>query len=669
MLTFKKFLLIPFLMVISTDAFAQPGDLEIFREEYPRAGYFRPAEFSIRNHYQNVPGGFKLWAERFSDLSGIMGKTEYEELLRDNPYETIYTWFKRFKARYPEKFVIVHMNGRGRIPNYKIGKFSAGHWLYFEGSDVNTTIFGGNSPMFSEEVWLEVEDPSHFRMDNGMKNNTPDDITLVARKPDGSLDWDYSEYVRLIEIEGNRILVRRAMFGSKPRKFEAGRYYAAPHIMGGPWEKTANMVWYYNLSTQCPKDRDGNTCADILIKEYSDNFRKGGRWETFDGVQFDVMTSIPTTGYHEHRKALGQRADINLDGIQDDGIIDGVQTFGTGGFDYITRLRAAVGKDKIIATDGREHGCQRIGNQSLNGVEMEGVPEQRPFGFITWSTTFNLLEFWKDRVQEPRFNYGAFRYNNPERLSADEMLQYYRLAFAQSVFTDSFILCGSWTSGDAYPDMHELFSLRDDEPSFGWLGKPLGPTEHLMPAQNKYPDVCISEGKDSSVEKTGDGITRVIPSSSEGTFSFTIKDIPYDRPVTVEMTIREDGVSKRYPKGYNRQLEIIPNGINTRYMKILSSICETPFRYRFYFCDTYDYMTDKQLTFDPDGKKTLDLEFSISDSDLPIEVSDVLVSDKPEILIRHFEKGTVIANLTDKPFHSEEYNITVNSKDAAFIRK
>lgn len=655
-------------VLVCASAFAQVDSLSIFREEYPRAGYFRIAEFSIRNDYQNRPRGYKQWAERFSDLSGIMGKTEYEELLRDNPHEMIWSWFKRFKETYPEKCVMVHMNGRGRIPNYMVEKFSPGHWLYFEGSDVLNSIPGEKSRSFYDEVWLEVKDVSHFRMDNGARFKTPDDITLVRRNPDGSFDWEYAEYVRLLEIDGKRIHVQRAMFGSKALDFKGGTYYAAPHIMGGPWEKTANMVWYYNLSDKCPRDKDGQTCADILVKEFSDNFKKGGRWETFDGVEFDVMTSIPTTGYHEKRKALGQRADVDLDGVQDDGIFDGIQHFGIGQFNFITRLREAVGPGKIISADGRENGCQRVGNGSFNGVEMEGVPEQRPYGFVTWSTTWNFLRFWNERTCSPKFNYGAFRYNNPDKLSKEELLNCYRLGFAQSVFLDSFLLLGSWTSPAEIPDMREIFGLSKDEPSTGWLGKPVGGVERPVSAERTYGGLEVSEGANSLISSSEEGL-KVTPVKREGDFSFRIDGIPYDRPATVEITLAETGVSEYYPSGYNRQLTIVPNGIGKRYMKMLAHIADKPFTYRFYFCDAFDPMTDEDLTFDPKGTGTLDLEFVVSDSDLPVVISDVKVSDAPEILLRRFEKGVVIANLSPEPYHNAEFDVTVPAKDAMFIRK
>ena len=663
--------------------------LEIFEEEYPRAGYFRVAEFAIRKFYNGDEGGYRPWSRRMAELSGIMGKTEYEELLDNNPHEQIYTWFKRFKDEYPEKFVIVHMNGRGRIPNYRLEKFSPGHWLYFEGSDVQTSLPAATESKYRKEMWIEVDDPSHFRMDNGMRFNRPDDITLVRKKADGTFDWEHAEYVRLIEIRGNQLLVQRAMFNSEARAFEAGKTYAAPHVMGGPWETTYNMVWYYNLSTACPRDARGKSCADVLLEELSGNFAEGGRWETFDGVQFDVMMSIPTTGYHERRKALGQRADVNMDGKQDDGMIDGVQTYGIGCYDFLTRLRAAVGPDRIIAADGREHGCQRTGNGALNGVEMEGIPEQRPYGYITWSTTYNMLNLWKPLTANPKFNYGAFRYNTPDHLSRKEMFQYYRLGFAQSVFTDSFILCNSWLTLHEIPNLRELFDLDKHEPVIGWLGKPLSEARFMAaeaPDQlngmgnpicpgiltdaPSRPSVHASEPVTyATAEFTEEGVLEITPTKERDVFGFVLRNVPYiSDEVYVEVTMRSTGKGAATPEGYNRALVVSANQQQKRFMEQRSVVTEKWTTHRFYFANTYDCMTRTKLVYNPKGEHQFNLRFMMQDTDSSIEIKKITVHSASEIVERTFEHGVVVANLSNKPYTYEPCNTVVPAKDAVFIR-
>lgn len=663
--------------------------LEIFEEEYPRAGYFRVAESCIRKFYNGLDQKYDDWSRRMAELSGIMGKTEYEELLQDNPHQQIYDWFKRFKKDYPEKFVMVHLNGRGRIPHYRIEKFSPGHWLYFEGADVLNSLPDASSSDYKREMWLEVDDPSHFRMDNGSKFQTPDDITLVRRNADGKFDWEHAEYVRLLDIRGNRIKVRRAMFQSKALAFEGGKTYAAPHVMGGPWEATTDMVWYYNLSTACPRDAQGKSCADVLLEELAGNFASGGRWEEFDGLQFDVMMSIPTTGYHERRKALGQRADVDMDGKQDDGVLNGHQTFGPGCFDFLTRLRAAIGPDRILAADGREQGCQKAGNKVLNGVEMEGIPEQRPYGYATWSTVYNMLNLWKPLTATPKFNYGAFRYNTPDRLSRKELLQYYRLGFALSVFTDSFLLCNSWFMLHDIPDLREVFLLKKEEPMTGWLGKPLSEARCLA---SETPDVLHGAGNPinpsiltdtpdhpylhigpettyANIRWTESGTLEILPTKKRSVFGFVLHNVPYiSDEVYIEVTMRSTGKGSVEPQGYNRALVVSANNQRKRFMEHRSVVSTEWATHRFYIANTFDYMTQSNIVYNPKGEQQFSVRFMLQDVDSPIEISKITIHSASEIVVRSFEQGVVIANLSNKPYEYTPNKVSVPAKDAVFIR-
>lgn len=659
---------------------------ELFVETYPRAMYFRIAEFDLRTEYSGKLNKYKEWRDRFSDLSGIMGKTEFEELLRDNPHEQIYQWFKRYKKDFPEKLVIVHLNGRGRIPNYKIDKFFPGHWLYFEGSDVFSNLPSENSLDFNKSIWIDVADGTRFRTDNGSKGRTKDDITLVRRKEDGTLDWENAEYVRLLEVQGNRIKIERAMFGSKGIKFNSGKTYAAPRVMGGPWGSTANMVWYYNLSTACPKDKNGKTCADILLEELAGNFAKGGRWQTFDGIEFDVMADNPTTGYHEPRRKLGERADTDGDGKQDDGIINDINEFGLGVYSFINRLRERIGPDKIIAADGRELGCQKVGNSVFNGVEMEGLPEQRPYGWATWSTVYNTLSIWKTISAKPDFNYAAFRYNNPDKLDQKTLFRYYRLGFALNAFTETFMAVNSWTALRGIPNIQEVFENPDIKKSSGWLGKPIGPPVYITSNKERYPDILQGTGSpvtigllDSTKQKPyfkftnysmEKDIIRISPSAERKNLEFRFFDVPYpNKQVYIEIKLRSVKENPKYPEGYNRMLQVLSVGNGQRYKIMLLPVTNEWNTYRIYFCDTYDPMLDMPVEFGRKGHDKLELLFRITDIIDPIEIASITVQNAPEVIYREFEKGHVLANLSAEPYYYEPLDVTLPSKDAIFLLK
>jgi hypothetical protein len=665
--------------------------LEIFQPNYPRAGYFRVAEFLIREKYAGQEDQYAAWRDQFSDLSGIMGKVEHEELQRENPYEQIHDWFKRYKQEFPEKYVVVHFNGRGRIPTYRMEHFFAGHWLYFEGADVESDL-----PAEGEDIWIKVEDSNRFKLDNGRQKNSPDNITLVRRKRDGSLDWNHAEYVRLLEIGNGRIKVRRAMFGSKALEFEKGKVYAAPIIMGGPWEQTRNMVWYYNLSTECPRDPAGRNCIDVLVNELSDNFAQSGRWEMFDGVQFDVMTAEPSTGYHPSRNGKW-KADCNGDGKQDHGVFDGLQTYGLGCFDFIKRLRNAVGTNKIIAADGRRPGSQKSGDFSLNGVEMEGFPEQEPFGFVAWSGSYNLLNQWKTTTSGPQFNYAAFRYNGWKDFEKEDFFRYYRLGVAATCFTDSFLMPNSWTSRDAPPRLNELFEGWDGRP-VGWLGKPVSQTVHLAA---RSPDALKGRGKPftSSVLRKGkkdepwidaEGKLHesklkissrkliISPKKNSDVVAFTIRNVPYENEeVFIELRLRSAATPKGYPEGYARWIQAIGNDQPERY-KIQYGYCGREWTtYRYYFANTHNLISDEPVVYNPNGEKRIDIEFRIWGPEAPVEIEYLTVHDAPEVVARKFDKGLVVANLSAKPVEFDlsadlrfgtDLSITVPAKDAVFKR-
>ena len=102
-------------------------------------------------------------------------------------------------------------------------------------------------------------------------------------------------------------------------------------------------------------------------------------------------------------------------------------------------------------------------------------------------------------------------------------------------------------------------------------------------------------------------------------------------------------------------------------MKMLATLTDEPFKYRFYFSDSYDFMTDKKLTFDRDDDGMIDLIFVVRDTDRPLEISDISIKDAPEVIAREFEHGSVMANLSGNDFEWKEKNVTVPSKDAVFL--
>ncbi|MCF7848973.1 MAG: hypothetical protein K9M45_09000, partial [Kiritimatiellales bacterium] len=537
---------------------------------------------------------------------------------------------------------------------------------------------------------------TRFRVDNGRQKKSSDDITMVKRNRDGSLDWNHAEYGRVLEIKDDSILVRRAMFGCKALAFKAGQTYAAPHVMSGPWGATRNMVWYYNLSTECPRDPKGRNCVDVLVDELAENFASGGRWETFDGVQFDAMTGEPHTGYHPSRINKEWPPDCNGDGKADGGMIGGMQTYGLGCFDFIKRLRTVVGPEKILAADGRRSDSQKSGDLSLNGIELEGFPEQDPYGFVAWSGAYNLLNQWKPATREPRFNYAALRYNGCEKFKQADLFRYYRLGVAGTCFTDSFLMANSWTSREIPPRLNEIFSGLEGRP-VGWLGRPLGEAVHLA-AQSRdefkgrgkpfSPSAFRKRGKDdpwieAGVKSFGGQFTSnkekhllVSPGEGEEVAAFTIKNVPYGtNEVFIELRLRSVATPKGYPEGYMRWMQANGSDQPKRY-KIQYGYCGPEWTtHRYYFHNTRDLLTNESIAYNPEGQKHIDIEFRIWGPGAATEIEYITIHDAPEVVCRQFERGLVVANLSNQPIQldravdtrfSKGWKLTVPAQDAVF---
>lgn len=93
------------------------------------------------------------------------------------------------------------------------------------------------------------------------------------------------------------------------------------------------------------------------------------------------------------------------------------------------------------------------------------------------------------------------------------------------------------------------------------------------------------------------------------------------------------------------------------------------FTYRIYLANSFDTKTKKPIVYNKKGEKTVDVEVVMHDTLGTVEISKVMMNNKPEIVYRDFEHGTIVANLSTQDFVWKERNLTVPAKDALFIRK
>lgn len=499
-----------------------PSQLSLLQDEYPRVFFFRSAEGAWNtNRYPT----YDDWEVQFDRLQGIMGKCLAEECLNREPRNA--KFFTRFKHRHPDQAVLLHFNGNARDPRYHTDAYFPGHWIYRSAVMITEDV-----PAVDGESTIKVADASGFRVNAGRYRTSNDDIALFGMTADQKHDWYHCEQVKLISTnrDVNTIKVERGCYGTEPLEFKANESRAAAHQVEGPWGRRNNIMWYYNLSGLCPQDKNGKTCADLLIDDLTRWFGEGGELAAFDGLEFDVMFN-QTHG------------DTDGDGRPDNGVIDGINQYGIGVVGFARTLRNRMGDDFIIQADGA---LGPDGSRSqrawgiLNGIESEGWPNLRDWEFDDWSGGMNRHFFWRDNARQPVFNYVNHKWIEPvprepgAHKRPDVPFARHRLVFAACQFFDAAI-CYSFAPPR---DPEGRFGIWDEfrrgaENKLGWLGRPEGPAVRLA---TRAPDVLAGNNAKNVLAKrisgsvrtsvTVDGV-RVEPvDAAASNVQFTLPNVP-----------------------------------------------------------------------------------------------------------------------------------------------
>ena len=511
--------------------------LRVMHDEYPRVFFFRAAE----GYASNPKLSYEQWDTTFSRLMGIEGKCLDEEIpgrsVRNVPF------FTQFKQQHPGQLVLLHYNGNARDPRDATPDFFAGHWIYHNGATIT-----GDVPAEKGETLITVSDATLFKTEMGRFRDKNEDIALCALDADGKPNWHESEQVQLLAIdaEAKTLRVKRGCYGTTPRAFRAGKSYAAAHVTEGPWGLRNHLMWFYNYSTRSPRDKQGRTCADVLVADLVRHFGPGGALAAFDGLEFDVLHH--TCG----RPGSARRGpDCDADGQADWAWLDGATTYGVGVVEFCRQLRAALGEDRIILADGHsEHNQRAFG--LLNGIESEGWPTLSDWHVRDWSGGLNRHLYWNAFGRRPAFHYVNHKFvtrgEKPGQTKRPDVPWHiHRLVFAACLFTDAAI-CYAYAppreDGERFGIWDEL--RKGTEHQLGWLGKPLGPAIRLA---ERHPDLLARGNR-----RDGPSLRLVATAKAEGSLRFRMAGVPCDGPdLTVAVTARAEPM-RGYPPEVARRL-------------------------------------------------------------------------------------------------------------------
>ncbi|SED49874.1 hypothetical protein [Ruania alba] len=619
---------------------------------FPRSFHFRQSELLVHSM------AYEEWAQQFSTLNGIVGKVVQEEKPTTTGEANV-EYVTRFKREHPDQLVLLHFNGRLRRPDFDpYGVFTfGGHWTYRAG----TTLTAATQPDATRTV-LHVADTSIFRLDVGREGTVHDDIGIAATGADGLPDWHVSEQVTLVDIddEAGTITVDRGRYGTEPLAFPAGAY-VAPHIVTGPWgSEDAGLVWWINFDPDGPRDARGRNGIDAFVEDMALRLGPGGELEIIDGVQFDIFTFTIGT--------FRRFADLDGDGIADEGVIDGINRYGVGQIEAIRRLRERL-PDKLILTDGarltgrRDDVGQRPDLTMINGIEKEAFPGVEVSDYRWWSSVLGSLDYVQTHSREP-----AFSYINHRRPRHDGPVDYsdMRLVFAAAQ------LAGIAVTFFDEPDKPDdaAVGVLDEvwagaEHQLNWLGRPLRPAQHLA---ERSPDLLRGAGvgwpkhfvdrfagPGVSFERVTDGgsalrisfdsnsddsefparLTRFFTFLPGASFTLANVDVP-DGDLVVALTVSGEELDE-YSSGIGRLLKVAvtPAGSTDSDDVMLTYIDTEPQHVVLYFPDVAHGPIDLRFLAEGTGSLTL---------------RDLRLHAGADAMVREFEHGLVLANPSESPY-------------------
>lgn len=637
-----------FIMFIS-ESCEDKSNLEVLKGNYPRAFFFRKAEHIQANDT------YEEWSGNFERLMGIEGKSLDEEIPgRSNNI----TFFNRFKEEHPNQIVLMHFNGNGRNPVFETDSFFAGHWLYYDGTEILSDI--SDNEKISE---IKVSDPTKFKTNIGRFENSADDIGICSLDAQGKPDWHYSEQVKLLSIdyENSTITVKRACFGSTPISLTAGLSYAAAHVTSGPWCGGCNLLWFYNYSLLGPRDKNGKTCSEIFAADVANRFLPGGDLELYDGLEFDVIFANIRKHYFtgkDYAPNSPRAPDTNADGISDTGFIDGINYYGEGVMDFLRRLRNLLGDTKIILGDGNETDQQRAFG-IVNGIESEGWPNSHDFVVQGWTSGINRHLFWDRNSRDPKMSYINYKWKD---IPESQIFNLNRLVIAASCLTNSAIAIHYSPKPGINPDKDDIWDelVKGEEYQKGWLGKPMGEMIHLAKqTDNVFGDLTLKQlySKLRPVEKSNVSISMdhksiKIESEYQEDMEIVFSGIPCSgTDLSLFMTCTAEPLKNHSPE-IGRAFYVEP------------TLYDPAIKDRFYYSYANGNKFNSVFYFYNVQQKSFELKIKI-EGGAPFLIHSIEAYSHPDVVAREFEHGVIVTNPSPNPY---QFNLVEIFGDDHFQR-
>ena len=185
---------------------------------------------------------------------------------------------------------------------------------------------------------------------------------MIYNAPAGSFTNAEHARITAINTSTKTLTVAARGFKSTAISHPAGAI-VAQHVIGQGAGHPEN--WSYNMSTQSPRDANGNTASQALANWAAANVfidHKGNHVNIrMDGIQFDADF---------YDELTSKKSDVNNDLVTDNGISgSGVNWWGLGLEDFYQQMRNRFPSKIIIAGNRKVRGFA-----STNGTQLEAFP-------------------------------------------------------------------------------------------------------------------------------------------------------------------------------------------------------------------------------------------------------------------------------------------------------
>jgi len=631
------------------------SSLEIFTAGYPRTFVYRQA--SILAGLLDYP----TWLEQMAPLNGIIGKVLAEE---EPVAANALNYFQQFKQQFPNKLVLEHLNGWERVPQWETTNWFAGFWLHAAGTTLSQACGAGDTTLF-------VGKTSCFSLQAGTNKNRGNDICIAAMGTSGP-DFTYAEQVSLTGINAGAgtITVNRGQYGTAPLNFSAGAFIA-PHITRGPFDGAGPMLWMYNLSTMAPKDPSGHTVIDAIFSGLAPGegiaakFGAGGDLATFDGTKIDAMAWDAPLAFN---------VDANNDGVADNGMFNGVNTFGQGEEIYLQRLRSALGASRILIIDAETVTRQRPDSALVSGIEMEGFPNLYDVNAAQWSEAMTTMQYYSAVLPASSLIYANYKTDYFPPFSGDFS---FRLSLAASLVAGTAYTFYADPDG-ATPINGQLQNLTIwDEIVAGtlqtpnWLGQPVGSAQHVSMTTDVLKGAGANMKLFSSGQFTGTGGTSLscpsagtagaVLTASAGSgaskVSFKLTGVPLTGGDLIIKFDVQSAQETPYPATLLRRLSVTAQQVggsttNTQSTPTGTSSPSSWFTAILYFRGLSGTGSTATLTFGIEGNEA-------------VSIRNLTAYNGPDVVFRKFQNGAVFVNPSLSPY---TFNVSSLAPGAIFKR-